>query len=308
MQPYVALGAVLAERGHAVTVSTGQGFDDLIEAYALTAALLSLDMQAIMESTEIKTAMKSVTGWFKAFRSSQDLMPGQLCDMWSVAQRVAPEIVIYNPKAFIAPYLARALGAIAIPSFLQPDFVATGSFPNPLVRPPDLGAFSDRLPGKAMSGLMGLGYGMLLGKWLPRHPEVAARPRLGAVDGYHRAGKAVPRLHAHSKYLVAKPPDWGEDDHVTGYWFLPQQARFEPQAELAHFLAKGPPPVYIGFGRMPSTDAYRTASVVVEVLAATRTRAVLTKGWGELSAEASTGDAHVVESAPHDWLFPGAVG
>jgi hypothetical protein len=39
-----------------------------------------------------------------------------------------------------------------------------------------------------MSGLMGLGCGMLLGKWLPRHPEVAARPRLGAVDGYQRAG------------------------------------------------------------------------------------------------------------------------
>ena len=54
-------------------------------------------MQAIMESTEIKTAMKAVTGWFKAFRSSQDLMPGQLRDMWSVAQHVAPEIVIYNP-------------------------------------------------------------------------------------------------------------------------------------------------------------------------------------------------------------------
>ena len=98
MQPYEALGAVLAERGHAVTVSTGQGFDDLIEAYGLTAALLSLDMRAIMESTEIKTAMKSVTGWFKAFRSSQDLMPGQLRDMWSVAQHLAPEIVTYNPR------------------------------------------------------------------------------------------------------------------------------------------------------------------------------------------------------------------
>ena len=105
MRPYVALGAVLAERGHAVTESTGQGFDDLIEAYGLTAALLSLDMRAIMESTEIKTAMKSVTGWFKAFRSSQDLMPGQLRDMWSVAQHVA-----------------RALDAIAIPRFLQPTF------------------------------------------------------------------------------------------------------------------------------------------------------------------------------------------
>ncbi len=103
VQPYVALGAALADRGHRVTVSTGQGFDDLITQHGLSAALLSVDMQAMMESLEIKVAKKSVRGWFKAFRSSQDLMQGQLDEMWSVAKRVAPEIVVYNPKAFIAP-------------------------------------------------------------------------------------------------------------------------------------------------------------------------------------------------------------
>ena len=66
--------------------------------------------------------------------------------------------------------------------------------------------------------------------------------------------------------------------------------------------------MYIGFGRMPSTHAYRTVSVVVEVLAATRTRAVLAKGWGVLPAKASTGDVHVVESAPHDGLFSSCSG
>ena len=83
-----------AWRGACRTRACGDRVDDLIEAYGLTAAPLSLDMLAMMESPEIKAAMKSVTGWFKAFRSSQDLMPGQLRDMWSVAQRVAPEIVI----------------------------------------------------------------------------------------------------------------------------------------------------------------------------------------------------------------------
>ena len=83
--------------------------------------------------------------------------------------------------------------------------------------------------------------------------------------------------------MATSVPDWGEDDRVTGYWFLPQQARFEPAAELAHFLAKGSPLVYIGFGGMPLTHAYRTVPFVDEVLAATRTRAVLVKGWGRAS-------------------------
>lgn len=81
VQPYVALGAALADLGYRVTVSTGQGFDGLITQCGLSAAAPSVDMQAMMRSPEINEAVKSVRGWFKAFRSSQDLMQGQLDEM-----------------------------------------------------------------------------------------------------------------------------------------------------------------------------------------------------------------------------------
>ena len=61
--------------------------------------------------------------------------------------------------------------------------------------------------------------------------------------------------------------------------------------------------MYVGFVRMRSGDADRTASVVLASLRETRTRAVLAKGWGALSATAFSEDIHVVDSGPHDWLF-----
>ena len=304
VQPYVALGAALVGRGHRVTLSTGQGFDDLIAEHGLSPAPLSVDMQALMATSDVRAAMTSSTGWLRAFRATQALMQRQLDDLWTVARAFAPDVIVYHPKAFIAPYLARALRAVAVPSFLQPAFVATSSFPNPLVRLPDVGAFGNRLSHRAMRAAMRLGYGALLRKWLPRHGEVAAQPRLDVFRGYHPSGGPVPRLHAHSGRLVPKPPDWGADDRVTGYWFLTRRSNWQVPAELAAFLAAGAPPVYVGFGSMPAVDAERTAAIVLGALKRTRTRAVLAKGWGGLAAATPSADIQIVESVPHDWLFP----
>ena len=304
VQPYVALGAVLAERGHDVTVSTGQGFDDLITKHGLSSAPLSIDMQAMLARPEITAAMGSLKGRLHALRSTQELMQRQLDDMWSVARQVAPHVIVYHPKAFLAPYFARALGVMAVPSYLQPAFAATGSFPSPLLRLPSLGPLGNRLSGQAMIAMMRLGYRTMLRKWFPRHPEVSARPGLDVVRGYHPKGRLIPRLYAHSGHIVPKPMDWGADDHVTGYWFLTRASSWEPPSALADFLASGPPPVYVGFGSMPAVDAERTASVVVGALRQTRTRAILATGWGALCGAVSAEDLYVVESTPHDWLFP----
>ena len=300
----MALGAALLARGHHVTLSTGQGFDGLIADHHLVPAPLSVDMQALVDSSTVQAALTSPAGWLRAFRATKALMQRQLDDMWTVARQVSPQVIVYNPQGFVAPYLARALGAIALPSFLQPAFVATAAFAPPLTPFSNLGPVGNKLCGRTMIALMRLGYRSLLGKWLPRHPEVPARPGLDALAGYHPDGRRVPRLHAHSRHLVPTPADWGAAERVTGYWFLNGRSSWQPPAALVDFLAAGPPPIYVGFGSMPAVDADRTASVVLAALRRARVRAVLAKGWGALAKATADNAVHVVDSAPHDWLFP----
>ena len=308
VQPYVALGAALARRGHDVMVSTGQGFDDLITGHGLTSAPLSIDIQAMIDTPEIQAAMTSLRGKWQAFRSTQSLMLRQLDDMRAIAQEIVPDILIYHPKAYIAPYLARALGVIAIPSFLQPAFLPTGAFPSPLVPMPGLGGTANRLSHRLIIALTRLGTGTLLRPWLSKNSEIPKSPKLDAMRGYHPDGGSVPRLHAHSIHVVPKPGDWGADEHVTGYWFLPETTDWEPPPDLASFLAEGPPPVYVGFGSMPSIDIDKTARTVIGALARTKTRAIVAKGWGALAGATSVDHipdhVHVLDRAPHDWLFP----
>ena len=304
VQPFVALGAVLAQRGHEVTVCTGQGFDELITSRGLRSNPLSIDIRDVLDAPEVQAAMKSFRGWIRAFRANRSLMQRQMDDMWAVVQQESPNMIVYHPKAFAAPYFARALGVAAIPAFLQPAFVPTGAFPNPIFPLPDLGSFGNRLTGRLMGSLTRFGYGSLLRPWLARTPAVPASPSLNAMGGYHPKSRPIPILHAHSRHVVPKPADWGPDIHVTGYWFTDPDSDWVPPDDLARFLASGPPPAYVGFGSMPQQEGSDPSEAVLAAIRTTNTRAIIATGWGALSDAATSDNVHVLKSAPHDWLFP----
>jgi len=103
---------------------------------------------------------------------------------------------------------------------------------------------------------------------------------------------------------VPRPDDWGEREQVTGYWFADQAKDWEPSETLARFLDAGPPPIYVGFGSMPSEDANKLARIVIEALDAVGERGVLASGWGGLDDSVRSEHVHLLETAPHDWLFP----
>ena len=308
VQPYVALGAVLKARGHYVTLSTGKGFDPLIESHGLKAAALSVDIQALLAQPDIQRAMHSLKGKIDAWRSTRALMQRQLDDIGSVCREADPEIIVYHPKAFVAPYLARAAGVVAIPSFLQPGFLPTGDFPNALTPMPDLGRSLNKLANRMMSGLMRLGHRAMLRPWLARHPALRHIGSLDVLRGYHPSGKPVPRLHAFSRHLAPKPADWDGDDHVTGAWFLHRAQGWTPPDELTSFLHESEPPLYIGFGSMPSIDPEKLTRSVLAALDRSGLRAVLSTGWGALEQVAPSRRVHVLEEAPHDWLLPRCAG
>src|SRR6185436_14254008 len=76
----------------------------------------------------------------------------------------------------------------------------------------------------------------------------------------------TPALYGFSPNVIAKPADWDEDQHITGYWFLDPKPDWQPAADLLHFLESGAPPVYIGFGSMSDDDPERRTSLALRAL------------------------------------------
>ena len=134
--------------------------------------------------------------------------------------------------------------------------------------------------------------------------------RAGMVDAIRR----TPGLLAVSPVVVPPAPDWGGNPQVTGYWFLDDEAGFEPDDRLANWVADGGGgphalrrPAYVGFGSMSTSEARHLGELVARAARDARVRVVLHSGAAGL---ASHDDAwvHEVGHVPHGWLFPRTAG
>src|SRR5262249_34945598 len=106
----------------------------------------------------------------------------------------------------------------------------------------------------------------------------------GEVIGVLFSGQ-IPVLMHYSRHLMPVPTDWPTNVHVTGAWTLPPQDDWTPPDTLSAFLARGEPPVFIGFGSMPLPDPPKMARNISEGLRLANLRGVLQAGWGGLAHE-----------------------
>jgi UDP:flavonoid glycosyltransferase YjiC (YdhE family) len=113
-----------------------------------------------------------------------------------------------------------------------------------------------------------------------------------------------PVLYGYSPSVIPKPPDWGEDVHVTRYWFLDTDEAWRPPPDLAAFIAAGPLPVYVEFGSMSSQEPKKMTQLILRALSRTGQRAVLLSDWGGLEATDLPDTVFMVDSVPFTWLFP----
>jgi UDP:flavonoid glycosyltransferase YjiC (YdhE family) len=148
--------------------------------------------------------------------------------------------------------------------------------------------------------------------WLPVRPmfnriakKVLGLPPLPFGELFHaNRPKNIPLLYGFSPSVLPAPADWGDEIHVTGYWFLDPDEAWLPPPALQDFLQAGPTPVYIGFGSMSSRKPEQTADLVIKALLKTNQRALLYSGWGALHKEDLPETIFMIDSTPHAWLFP----
>lgn len=150
---------------------------------------------------------------------------------------------------------------------------------------------------------------MLRVLWLWYAPFVNSfRERYGlppfTAASFYRILSAAPLMGAYSDHVIPRPPDWPENMHISGYWFLDPQAEWQPEGELMSFLEAGDSPVCIGFGSMSGRNPEKLAALVLEALAKSGQRGVLLTGWGGMRALSVPDSVYVLDSAPHSWLFP----
>jgi sterol 3beta-glucosyltransferase len=296
VQPYVALGMGLIAAGHRVTLVTSDRFAPLATRYGLGHRSLPVDFLDLVQTPE---GQKALSGGNK-LNLMKRIMPllRQMIDAaWEAT--ADSEAVLYHPKALAGYHIAEARRIPGILTHPLPLASPTGAFPSVVLPLPSLGPVLNRLSHRLFLWASLAPYRKLVARW---RESVLGLP--GTWNEWERDGRPIPRLYGYSPQLLPIPHDWDDSTCVSGAWFLDGHADWQPPADLAAFLAAGPPPVYVGFGSMAGGDSQHKTAIVIESLARAGLRGVMASGAGGLAMRDTPSHVHMLDAVPHDWLFP----
>lgn len=294
IQPYAALSLGLQEAGHEVTMAVTEDYAPDLRARGLTVAALSGDTQAEVRASggAAEMSMRDRNAMMRA-RTAQ-LVDTHVPELLAAA--TGSDIITGGiGGGLMGKPVAEKIGAAFVDAHLQPIGPPTGAYPGVLIHTPSwLGAAGWSLSHR----LTGIAIGLPI-----RGGATRARETLGLPAKAPAPDSTLPVLYGYSPLVVPKPPEWGPNRHLTGYWSLPAAPDWSPPEDLLEFLDAGPVPVCIGFGSMSSADPKALTDLVVAAAARAGARVVLLSGWAGLEADRSE-DVYVTNEAPHDWLYP----
>ncbi len=306
IQPYLALALGLKSVGHDVCIATEQIYEDWITQEGIEYAFLPGNSkerhanEAWFKLLE-ETHRRPIVSAYRAYR--EFLLPPLrklLEAAWEACQ--GSDVILGLPTVYAGSHIAEKLG-IPFFSVWTCPFTSTSHFPHAWSRLP-----SQRWAGGALNRFS---------YWVPQFLD--QKVLLPTINQWRQETLALPPVKTHrhqlqtystlynySDAVLAKPTDWNDRIHLTGYWFLDRPEAFQPPEDLVQFLAAGPAPVYIGFGSIGDRHATRTLQTAVDAVVKSGQRAVLEGGWAAFSTIKLPPQILQLQSnaAPHAWLFP----
>jgi sterol 3beta-glucosyltransferase len=202
---------------------------------------------------------------------------------------------------FVGLSLAEKLGLPFVPAFLYP-LTPTREFPGVLAPQGRIPTWANRLSHQVVQQMMWQTFRAADNKVRREMLGLAPLPMLGPFPSIEKKKQTI--LYGYSPFVIPVPKDWGDHNHVTGYWLLEPSSNWEAPADLLEFLESGPPPVYIGFGSMVHRSPEETTEMVLHALQRSGQRGLVSTGWGGLKKESLPEGVFMVGSLPHTWLFP----
>jgi sterol 3beta-glucosyltransferase len=305
-QPFVGLAVRLKQQGHNVRLAAGPDFADLAAEYGIEFSPLGSPYKSLLQNQEVASAIGSghvlkmllnpaaIAAQRKAFFDRLDV------DTLRAVE--GAEAIIYKSSWIPFFSVAQKLGVPAAGAMFMP-LTRTRVFPSFLI-----GRGKDR--GRVVNALLWRMTEQLIWQVARDFDNKLRRdlldlPRLPFWGPDERHLGRTLQLYAYSPCVLPRPVDWPARIHVTGYWAVEPPPGWTPSPALTAFLESGPPPVYVGFGSMPTGRPADTLALILKALTMSGQRGVLLSGWAGIGEGVELpGYAFGVTSLPHGWLFP----
>jgi len=290
VQPLVALGLQLKTLGQDVHMCVPPDFREWIEGLGITVTPIGPELRS--------TAKASPMAVLPTPEQVRQMMEGTVAAQFETITAAAQGcdiIVGATALQIAAPSIAEKLG---VPYFFAAYCPAV--LPSPHHAPPVLPALGDK-------PVTMTDYSELWGKdaerWNAQWKDIlnSHRTNLGL--------EPVSEVHRHiltkQPWLASDPklgpwPDPAEESvFQTGAWILPDTRPLSPEVEA--FLDAGEPPIYFGFGSIRAPEEF--SRVTIETTRRLGRRAILLRGWADLSLVDNEPDCIAIGEVNHQALF-----
>lgn len=297
VQPMIALGKALANHGHKVSLTAFEALRSLVESSGLGYDPLPGDA-----AKYIGSIIRPGANPFSYLSRFEDALKDVAIPMFDAIYASC-----MDADAIVAAFFGTTIYSIAeklkTPLF-QVSYCLTdltGKHCMPVMQQPRWGSFFNEATYKIAYRMIGALENRYVAPWC-RQNDLPVRSMQGRPN-YQIGQYTVPSLYAFSESLVTRPPEWGNNIHITGFWD-DEPDTYTLSNELTQFLKSDAQPVYIGFGSMTSGDMGDALRTVLDALSRTGLRAVLSSGWGKMDSAALPDSVHVLrEYVPHRCLF-----
>lgn len=303
VQPFIALGKGLKEAGHKVNVLASKDFQNLIAAYDMQFFDIGGSMETVAQSMQGLLEQGNFIKILSSMGPAAQKLVVQAAESGLNACQGSDFIIAGLGGLFVGLSLSEKMGIPFVPAYLYP-FTPTTEFPSVLSPLPQmrLPPWANWLSHQLAQQMMWQTFRAADNKARSQVLKIPPSSFWGPFASMQKQKQTI--LCGYSTAVIAFPKDWGDFIHVTGYWFLDPPAGWEPSIDLVRFLQSGPPPIYIGFGSMVNSKPEETTNLVLQALSRTGQRGILSAGWGGLKKDQLPETVFMVDSIPHQWLFP----
>ena len=310
MEPFLAIGEILKEKGHQVICAFPEQFRHLAEEANLAFASLGTKFIAMLESDDGKAAMGGGGSGFKKFlayiklaRNSTDINKELLYKQYDIIEHEIPERIVYNGKV-VYPIIwglknkGKAIFVSPLPYMHYVEGHTHVAFNS------NYGAVLNKLTfSLAYFGMITTV--MISKKWLNITEKITSKQIKHALV----SNKAIYTI---SPALFSRPDDWDKHLQVLGFHERRKTINWQPDKNLNMFLAKyqNHRILFITFGSMINAEPEEKTKIIIEILERHKIPAIINTASGGL-IKPGRFDAeliHFVSQIPYDWIFPKVYG
>jgi len=303
IEPFLAIGKILKEKGHQVICAFPEKFREATESCNIEFASLGRKNDDMLESDANKTVMggagiKKFFAYIKLMRlaQAQKVPQEKELKLYELIKQERPDRIVYHSKnvyPLIWEYENKGK-TIFVSPFAYFHYIKGHTF----FFGKNYGEFFNRLTFK-ISDFGVVTATMAARKWLQIKDKISRRELKNVIQ--HRKF-----IYTISPGLFPRPDYWESNIKVLGHQELKRKTEWKPEKELTEFIDKHEKILFITFGSMPNPEPELKTKIIIEILERNRIPAIInTASGGLVKPEKVNSDLiHFVSHISYEWIFP----